>query len=63
MSTLGFDRRVVGRAAPLLSLWVASFAAAAHAETLSAEEAVSDRDAEPQQRLVDERSRWPASDA
>jgi outer membrane protein TolC len=41
MSTLGFGKRVVGRAAPLLSLWVATFAAAAHAETLSAEEAVS----------------------
>src|SRR5688500_4542703 len=41
MSTLGFGRRVVGRALPLLSLWVASFAGAAHAETLSAQEAVS----------------------
>jgi outer membrane protein TolC len=45
MSTLGFGRRVIGRAAPLVSLLCASVATlaatAARAETLSAEQAVS----------------------
>jgi outer membrane protein TolC len=41
MSTLGFGRRVIGRAAPLVSLVVATFAGVAGAETLSAEQAVS----------------------
>lgn len=44
MSTLGFGRRIIGRAAPLVSMLIATstaFAGLARAETLSAEQAVS----------------------